>query len=461
MVARQPGNANAPPWAIRGKCVLTPEGARAAAVLVRGEKIEAVVPPDQVPDGYPVEDVGERVVLPGLVDAHVHVNEPGRTEWEGFETATRAAAAGGVTTLIDMPLNSSPVTTTPGAFREKLAAAEGKLWVDCGFYGGVVPGNVAQIEALGSAGVLGFKAFLCPSGIDEFPNATEADLRAAAPALAAAGLPLLVHAELASALPSGVAARLEAAPRSYAAYLASRPRRWEHDAIRLLIALCREYRCHVHIVHLSAADALPRIAEARAAGLPLTVETCPHYLCFAAEEVPDGDPRFKCAPPLRERENRERLWGGLRDGLIDTVGSDHSPAPPGLKHLDTGDLSRAWGGIASLQLALPAVYTEARRRGVPLADVVDWMARRPARLVGLEGRKGALAAGHDADVVVLDAEAEFAVTPAMLHHRHKETPYEGRSLRGRVEATYLRGRKVYDAEGFVDAPGGRAVLRAW
>jgi allantoinase len=280
------------------------------------------------------------------------------------------------------------------------------------------------------------------------------------PLLAAAGLTLLVHAELVSPLASDVEARLAAEPRSYATYLASRPRQWENQAIRLMIDLCREYGCRVHIVHLSSADALPMIGAARAAGLPLTVETCPHYLYFAAQHIPDGDPRFKCAPPIREQENRERLWGGLRNGLIDTIGSDHSPAPPELKHLATGDLRRAWGGIASLQLALPAVSTEVWwRSGVTLVDLVDWMSGRPARLVGLGGRKGAVAPGYDADLVVFDPGVEFTVTQAMLHQRHKITPYEGRTLRGRVDKTFLRGRKVYDAGRFAEAPGGRTILR--
>jgi allantoinase len=454
MVTRQPEKAE---WAIRGKFVITPQGAREAAVLVRGETIAAVLAPDQVPVTCPVEDVGDRVILPGLVDAHVHINEPGRTEWEGFETATRAAAAGGITTLVDMPLNSSPVTTTAEALARKLAAAVGKLWVDCGFYGGAVPGNADHVGQLIAAGVLGLKAFLCPSGLDEFPSATEADLRASMPKLAAAGLPLLVHAELAS--PPAADAGPVSDPRSYAAYLASRPRQWEHAAIQLLITLCRAHRCRTHIVHLSSADALPVIQEARDAGLPLTVETCPHYLHFAAEEIPDADPRFKCAPPIRERENRERLWDGLRGGLIDTIGSDHSPAPPEMKHLATGDLQRAWGGIASLQLSLSVVWTAARRRGATLVNLVEWMCRRPAELVGLAGRKGALAAGYDADLVVFDPEVDFRVTPGLLHHRHKMTPYEAQTLSGRVERTYLRGRKVYDGGRFDDSPGGRTILR--
>ena len=477
-------------WAIRGKHVVTLDGVREAAVLVRGEKIVDVVAPAAVPADWPLEDVGERVILPGLVDAHVHINEPGRAEWEGFATATRAAAAGGVTTLVDMPLNSSPVTTTAEALAIKLAAAEGKLWVDCGFYGGVVPGSAPHIEPLAAAGVLGFKAFLCPSGIDEFPAATEADLRVAMPRIAAAGLPLLVHAELVDSvadpltpapLPRGEKGEvLTPAPlprgekgvrfspcegaegkRRYAAYLASRPRRWEHRAIELMLRLCREYGCRVHIVHLSSADALPLLEGARAAGLPVTVETCPHYLVFAAEEIPDGDTRFKCAPPIREHENRERLRAALRGGRIDYLASDHSPAPPALKHLDTGNLQRAWGGIASLQLTLPIVWTMIRQwPEVGLADLVEWLSRGPARLVGLGDHKGALAAGYDADLVVFDPDAEFTVSAQMLHHRHKVTPYDGGRLRGRVDKTVLRGRTVFEGGRFGEFPAGRPVLRS-
>jgi allantoinase len=446
-------------WAIRSKHALTPEGDRAAAVVVRSETILAVVGPDEVPAGCPVEDVGERVIMPGLVDTHVHINEPGRTQWEGFTTATRAAAAGGITTLVDMPLNSSPVTTTADALARKLAAAKGKLFVDCGFYGGIVPGNTSHVRPLIEAGVLGFKAFLCHSGIDEFPNATKTDLRAAMPTIAAAGLPLLVHAELIKEDRQGAPNTSD--PRSYAGYLISRPRHWEHEAIELLISLCREQRCRVHIVHLSSADALPIIAAARADGLPLTVETCPHYLYFAAEEIPDGDPRFKCAPPIRERANRERLRAGLEGGLIDTIGSDHSPSPPEMKQLASGDLQKAWGGIASLQLTLPILWTlVANRHGVTLLDLAKWMSHTPAHLVGLGDRKGSLSPGHDADLVIFDPTAEFMVTPAMLHHRHKITPYEGRTLRGRVEKTFLRGHKVFDAGSLSDTAAGRALLRA-
>jgi allantoinase len=442
-------------WVLRSRRVVTHSGVRDAAVVIRGETIDAVLEPGSLDPSWPVEDVGDRFVLPGLVDTHVHINEPGRTEWEGFFTATRAAAAGGITTLVDMPLNSSPVTTTVEALALKTAAAKDQLWVDCGFYGGIIPGVYDDVEPLCEAGVLGFKAFLCPSGIDEFPPAGAADLRAVLPLLARLGVPLLVHAEL----PDRAPVNPTGDGRSYAAYLASRPRQWEHDAIGLLIDLCRETRCRIHIVHLASADALALIESARAEGLPLTVETCPHYLSFAAGEIPDGDPRFKCAPPIREPADRAGLWRGLQTGRIDTIGSDHSPAPAALKHLDTGDTARAWGGIASLQVALPAVWTEARRRGVALDRVVEWMAQRPAQLVGLTGRKGAIASGHDADLVVFDADAIFTVDARALEHRHPITPYDGRTLAGRVDATWLRGALVFRGGGFVGTPSGRKLLR--
>jgi allantoinase len=444
-------------WALASRRVVAPSGLRRAAVVVEGDTIVAVVERETLPAWCRVEDVGDLAVLPGLVDAHVHINEPGRTEWEGFATATRAAAAGGITTLVDMPLNSSPVTTTVDALALKLRATRGQLWVDCGFYGGIVPGVSGQLRPLVAAGVLGFKAFLCDSGIDEFPAVTEPDLRAVMPELARAPVPLLVHAELANA--SGLSDPATAAQRrSYARHLASRPRNWEHGAIQLMIDLCREYGCHVHIVHLSSADALALIARARADGLPLTIETCPHYLTFAAEEIPDGDPRYKCAPPIRERANRERLWDALGDGLIDTIGSDHSPAPPELKCLDTGDVFRAWGGIASLQLALPAVWTEARRRGFEIADVARWMSRNPAKIVGIANRKGEISPGRDADLVVFDPDSTWTVDPMALHHRHRATPYEGRVLSGRVEATYLRGRQVCGPAGLAKSPSGQPLL---
>jgi allantoinase len=458
MIARQPDDPAVRKRAIRSQRVITTDGERAAAVMIDGEKITAIVAPEQVPIEYPVEDRGKLVVMPGIVDTHVHINEPGRTEWEGFETATRAAAAGGVTTLVDMPLNCSPVTTTPQALEQKLTAAVGKLWVDCGFYGGVVPGNTEQVEPLAKAGVLGFKAFLCPSGIDEFPPVTEEDLHAAMLRIAPTGLALLAHAEVVGKLAKTVETRLASRPRSYAAYLATRPAKWEQQAIQLLDGLCRSSGCRVHVVHVSSADGLNTIAVAKAGGLPVTAETCPHYLFLAAGEIPDGDTRCKCAPPIRSGEERRFLWEGLTRGTIDTIGSDHSPAPPQLKQLDTGDLKQAWGGIASLQLALSVVWTGACERGFSLTKMVERMCTAPARLVGLEGRKGALAAGHDADLVVFDPQALFKVEPTMLYHRHQVTPYEGYELQGRIIATFLRGRKVYEENRFCRSPTGQVLL---
>lgn len=455
-----------PAFALRSRRVVTPRGVRAAAVVVRGGKIADIVEPEAVP-AVPavlaVEDVGDRVLFPGLVDSHVHVNEPGRTLWEGFETATRAAAAGGVTAIVDMPLNSAPVTTTLAAFETKREAAGGKLWVDAGFLGGVIPGNAGDLRPLAEAGVLGFKCFLVHSGIHEFPQTTEPDLNVAMPVLAKLGLPLLAHAELdgARAPGKGAAACAGAAidHRRYATYLASRPRRWEEDAVGSLAALCGRTGCRTHVVHLSAADALPAIAAARRARLPFTVETCPHYLALAAEEVSDGDTRFKCAPPIREAENRERLWSGLRDGTIDFVVSDHSPCPPELKHLQTGNFQTAWGGISSLQFGLSIVWTEARRRSHTLEQLATWMCAGPARFIGLEGRKGSIEVGCDADLVVFDPEATFTVAAPLIEHRHKATPYEGRTLTGVVERTYVRGELVYGAGKFADRPTGRMLLR--
>ena len=443
-------------WTLRGRRVVTPDGTRPADILIAGGRIAVVATHGASPAGATVVDVGDRVVLPGLVDVHVHINEPGRTDWEGFATATRAAAGGGITTVVDMPLNSSPVTTTVEALAAKTSAAEGKLWVDCGFHGGLVPGNADQVGPLVAAGVLGFKAFLCDSGIDEFPAVAEADLREAIPAIVRSGLPLLAHAEVVGPTPEGIADD----PRSYAAHLAGRPATWEVDAIQLLIDLCRSTGGRVHVVHLSTPEAFPLIAAAKAEGLPITVETCPHYLLFAAEEIPDGDPRFKCTPPIRNASARDGLWDGLRSGLIDTIGSDHSPAPPDLKHLDTGDVRAAWGGISSLQVSLAAVWTEAHRRGFALDDLARWMAMRPADLVGLSGRKGSIAAGRDADLVVFDPDRTFVVEGHRLEHRHPATPYEGRTLRGVVEATFVRGSQAYDSGVFFPEPRGRIIVPA-
>ncbi len=441
---------------LRSRRVITSEGARAAMIHVKDGVIVEVIEHEQASHDYPLEDVGDLIVMPGLVDIHVHLNEPGRAEWEGFETGTRAAAAGGVTTLVDMPLNSTPVTTTVTALQEKRKAASKKLWVDCGFHAGLIPGNHHELEALIQAGVLGVKTFWVHSGIDDFPNATEADLRVAMPIIAKHGLPLLVHAEIASPIHNDKSA-LD--PRSYQAYLASRPQSWELEAIALMVKLCREYDCRAHVVHLSSAAALPMLRQARAEGLPLTIETCPHYLFFAAEEIPDGDTRFKCAPPIREAANREQLWAALKEGVIDFIASDHSPCPPEMKRLAEGDFQHAWGGIASLQFTLPVMWTAARLRGFSLFDLSEWLCRRPAELVGLKGRKGAIAHGYDADFVVWSPEASFTLEASMIHHRHKLTPYAGRKLFGVVDKTFLRGEKVYESGNFLAEPPGKILVR--
>ncbi|HEV2130748.1 MAG TPA: allantoinase AllB, partial [Longimicrobiaceae bacterium] len=411
---------------------------------------------EQTPADPPLVDAGDAVVMPGLVDTHVHINEPGRTEWEGFETATRAAAAGGVTTLVDMPLNSIPAATAVAGLRAKLEAAAEQCWVDVGFWGGMVPGNRTELGPLLAAGARGFKCFLVPSGVEEFPHVSEHDLREALPELAARGAVLLAHAELPGPL-EAASATLSADPRSYAAYLRSRPPQAEVEAIRLLIRLCREVGARIHIVHLAAAEALPLLREARAEGLPITAESCPHYLHFAAEEIPDGATQLKCAPPIRERANRERLWEALGDGTIGMVGTDHSPCPPAMKALDSGDFGRAWGGISSLQLGLSVMWRGARERGYPLDRLAEWMSAAPARLAGLGHRKGAIAVGYDADLVVWSPETEFVVDPAGLHHRHKLTPYAGARLPGVVEMTFLRGEKIYDRGEFRTGPSGRIL----
>jgi allantoinase len=420
-------------------------------VLIRDGIIEGVVA--EAPAGVEVVDVGTRAISPGIVDCHVHMNEPGRTEWEGFETATRAAAAGGVTTVVDMPLNSIPVTTSRAALDAKLAAARGKCFVDVGFWGGVVPDNAKDLPGLAGGGVLGCKAFLVHSGIDDFPNATERDLVLAMPVLREHGLPLLAHAEL------DLGAHVtEPDPRVYRGYLQSRPAEWEDRAIQLLVALCRSTGCPVHIVHLSSASSVDTLRAAKAEGLPVTVETCPHYLCLEAESIPDGATLFKCAPPIREHSNREALWAALFEGVIDFVITDHSPCTPALKLPETGDFQNAWGGIASLQLGLPAVWTEARRRGADLAQLAQWMSAGPAACAGLQKRKGRIARGFDADLLVWDPEARFSPERDQLFFRHKVSPYLGAELTGRVHETILRGVTVFDGSGHPAGPVGEALL---
>jgi len=440
---------------VRGQQVVLPDRIVPAAIHIAGDVITAITDYETVPSGCElVQADDESIVMPGLVDTHVHVNEPGRTDWEGFATATRAAAAGGTTTVIDMPLNSIPPTTTLAGLEAKLNAAREQCYVDLGFWGGVIPGNTHELEPLFAAGVVGFKCFLVHSGVDEFPNVTESDLRAAMPVLTTLDSVLIVHAEVPGPIESHGS---PPAATSYQSFLKSRPRAAENEAVEMMIRLSRELKTRVHIVHHSSADALPALREAKQTGVPITVETCPHYLAIAAEEVAEGATEYKCCPPIRERENCEQLWSALKDETIDMVVSDHSPCPPEMKLRDQGDFMAAWGGISSLQLRLPIVWTEARRRGFSLPDVARWLGSAPASLVGLQDRKGALAAGHDADLVIWNPAKQFRVEGIKLHHRHKLTPYEGRVLDGVVEKTFLRGRQIHVAGQVNQRPQGALI----
>ncbi|MFF0741784.1 allantoinase AllB [Streptomyces sp. NPDC004111] len=446
-----------PDLVLRSQRVVTPEGTRPASVAVAAGRIVAVLPYDAygpggaaLPAGARVEDLGEHALLPGLVDTHVHVNDPGRTEWEGFWTATRAAAAGGITTLLDMPLNSLPPTTTPGNLRVKQDVARPKAHIDTGFWGGAIPDNVADLKPLHDAGVFGFKCFLSPSGVEEFPELDQDQLARSMAEIAGFGGLLIVHAED----PHHLAEAPQRSGGKYADFLASRPRDAENTAIEGLIALARRLDARVHVLHLSSSDALPLIAAAKREGVRISVESCPHFLTLTAEEVPDGATEFKCCPPIREAENQDVLWAGLADGTIDCVVSDHSPCTTDLK---TPDFASAWGGISSLQLGLPAIWTEARRRGHSLDDVVRWMSAAPAALAGLT-RKGAIEAGRDADFAVLAPEETFTVDPAHLFHRNQVTAYAGKTLHGVVKQTWLRGERIND-EGTLTEPAGRLLER--
>ena len=446
--------------AIRSERVITPDGVRKAIVMISGGKIEGIT--ETLPPGdFFTLDVKDNVVMAGIIDPHVHINEPGRTEWEGFNTATRAALAGGITSLVEMPLNANPVTTTAEAWDEKIKAAKDHLHTNCGFWGGIIPGNTGEIIPLIQKGALGFKAFLTHSGIDDFPNVDEEDLRKAMPIIASYGLPLLVHCEMVTNDPSlidpGLLSKNES--RSYQQYLNSRPHSWEVDAIKLMIRLCEEYDCRTHIVHLSSATALPFIQDAKQRGLPLTVETAQHYLYFDSDNIPDGNTTYKCAPPIRDKKNQLQLWNALKNGLIDFVATDHSPAPPQLKEIESGDLFRAWGGIASLQFSLPALWTAATKNGYDLLDIAKWLCESPSRLPGLQGSKGKLEKGYDADIVIWNPEASFRINNEMILHRHPQTPYVGETLFGKVEQTWLNGEQVYADEKFLHLNKGRILYR--
>ncbi len=439
--------------------LFTPDGVVDGWLVVEGGTIAGIEPGARPPAGAELRELGETCLMPGLVDVHVHVNEPGRTEWEGFTTATRAAAAGGITTIVDMPLNSAPVTTTLAALAAKRRAAAGQCHVDVGFWAGLVPGNERELAALAAAGVLGFKAFLVPSGIDEFPAADREVLAAGMAAVAELGLPLLAHAELPGPIELATARLGQADRRSFRTFLASRPPAAEVAAVELLIELVRTTGCRLHVVHVAAAEVLPLLAAARTAGLPVSGETCPHYLFFSAEEVADGATLFKSAPPIRQAHHREALWRGLAEGTLQLVASDHSPCPPALKELASGDFFNAWGGIAGLQLLLPVTWTAAHERGLELAELPRWLAAAPAELAGLGHHKGRLAVGYDADLVIWDPQARFAVEGAALEHRHEGTPYEGRDLAGRVLETWLRGERIFDRGTFPTPARGRLLER--
>ena len=441
---------------IRARRVVTPGGTRPATVRVSAGRICDVGPYESGPGPDAADAVtlaSDEVLLPGLVDTHVHVNEPGRTDWEGFASATRAAAAGGITTIIDMPLNSIPPTIDAAALRAKRAAAAGQIHVDVGFWGGAVPGSVGRLPDLHGHGTFGFKVFLVDSGVPEFPPVDRAGLGRVMAQAAALGSVVIVHAEDAAVIASSPGPLTEGEGQTYRAFLRSRPASAEVSAITQVIELAQETGVRAHVLHLSAADAIGLLAAARRRGAGITAETCPHYLALAAEDVPDGATQFKCCPPIRDRGNRERLWRALRDGIIDCVVSDHSPCPPTLKRLDFGDFGAAWGGISSVQLSLPVVWTQARERGHSLDDIARWMASGPAQIAGLAG-KGQIAPGFDADLVAFAPDDSFVVDPARLHHRHPLTPYTGARLDGVVRRTWLRGQPVTGGP-----PGGRLLTR--
>lgn len=424
-----------------------------ATIVIDGNKIVSI----HTKLLYGAEDVADNILMPGIIDAHVHVNEPGRTDWEGFDTATKAAAAGGITTIVDMPLNAIPVTTTVNALNEKIFAAKDKLHVNVGFYGGLIPGNKKDIEGLLQAGVLGIKCFLTHSGIDEFPNVVEKEIDEAMPVIAKYGLPLLAHCELTNTKENS---RLADFPKSYRHYLASRPKQWENDAIDLMIKLCRKNNCRTHIVHVSSAEALKNIEKAKAEGLPLTAETCAHYIYFNAEDIPDANCLYKCAPPIREKENNELLKTALNTGVLDFITTDHSPAPPAIKELSSGNLAKAWGGIAGLQFLLPASFT-ALKETMPIEKFIPLLTEHPATFLKIANKKGKLAVGYDADIVVWNPDEKFVVQPKDILHRYDCSPYNGQHLWGAVQQTIVNGVTVYQNKklGSAEIKYGQLILQ--
>ena len=400
------------------------------------------------------EDFGNNVIMPGILDVHVHINEPGRTEWEGFETITQAAAAGGITSIVDMPLNASPVSTTVEAFQLKLEASKGKMNVNCGFYGGLVPGNSNEIEGLIRAGVLGLKCFLTHSGIDEFPNVTEADLDIAMPIIAKFDIPLLIHCEL----EDGFENNLSEFPRSYKIYLESRPKKWENDAISMMIRLCKKYRCRVHIVHVSSAEALKEIEEAKSQGLPISAETCAQYLLFNAEDIPDSSTIYKCAPPIREKANNDQLKNALKSGVLDFITTDHSPAPANLKEIESGSFYKAWGGISGVQFLLPASW-ESLNSILSLEEFIPLLTDNPAEFIR-QHKKGKLAIGFDADIVIWNPESIIKPNESDVLFKHKISPYIGKSMLGEVLETIVSGETVFKNNSIVKSHQGKWLIQA-
>ena len=402
------------------------------------------------------EDLGDHILMPGVIDAHVHINEPGRTDWEGFDTATQAAAAGGTTTIIDMPLNASPVTTTLKAFNEKLEAAKNKMHVNVGFYGGLIPGNKNELPALIEAGVLGIKCFLVHSGIDEFPNVGEKEIDEAMPIIAPYHIPLLAHCEI---YEKEVENDFAQHSTSYKHYLESRPKKWENDAIDLMIKLCRKHNCATHIVHVSSCEALDSIAKAKKEGLQLTAETCAHYIYFNSEDIPDSNCLYKCAPPIREKENNDLLKQALANGTLDFITTDHSPAPPAIKEIESGNLKKAWGGIAGLQFLLPASWT-ALKENMPLEKFIPLLTEKPALFLKVNNNKGSIKVGYDADLTIWNPEQKELVQEQDILHRHKISPYIGEELYGAIQQTYVNGILVYKNKKIVNSniKNGKVIL---
>ncbi len=442
---------------IKSNRILTPEGIINGTICISDGKIISCEEGDHQYSAEKIIIAGNNVVMPGIIDPHVHINEPGRTEWEGFDTGTKAAAAGGITTFIDMPLNSTPVTTSLTNLFLKMEAAKKNTHVNCGFWGGVVPDNLNNLEELLEGGVFGLKTFLTHSGIDDFPEMPTAKLRNVLLLLKKYNLPLLVHSEL-NEEHEGIR-QLKKNPSSYQAYLISRPKSWENKAINAMINLCRETGAHVHIVHLSSAEALPEIKNARQEGLPLTVETAPHYLFFSSEEINDKNTLLKCAPPIREKENNEKLWDALKEGVIDFIASDHSPSPPHLKEIESGNFDKAWGGIAGLQFSLSAVWKASRSRNVTLKEFCKWMCENPAHFLKLGSSKGKIKKGYDADIVIWNPENEISIDKNNIYHRHKITPYGGLTLKGEVVQTIVNGKIVYEKNNFLNLNAGKILLQ--